>query len=69
LATPVYAFVMTFVLLKAVGAVMPLRGPESDESLGMDGIYHGEEAYPSGEGAILVTLEDGGEAAVPVAQA
>ena len=68
LATPVYAFVMTFVLLKVIGAVMPLRGPDSDESLGMDSIYHGEEAYPSGEGAILVTPEDGGEVPVPVAQ-
>ena len=38
---------------------MPLRGPEHDESLGMDSIYHGEEAYPSGEGAILVTAEAG----------
>jgi Amt family ammonium transporter len=68
LATPLYAFGMTFVLLKAIGAVMPLRGPEHDESLGMDSIYHGEEAYPSGEGAILVTPEAGEELPVPVAQ-
>lgn len=68
LATPLYAFGMTFVLLKLVGAVMPLRGPEHDESLGMDSIYHGEEAYPSGEGAILVTPEAGEETPVPVAQ-
>ena len=68
LATPLYAFGMTFVLLKLVGAVMPLRGPEPDESLGMDSIYHGEEAYPSGEGAILVTPEAGEETPVPVAQ-
>jgi hypothetical protein len=34
----------------------------------MDSIYHGEEAYPSGEGAILVTAEAGEEAPVPVAQ-
>jgi Amt family ammonium transporter len=68
LATPLYAFGMTFVLLKLVGAVMPLRGPEHDESLGMDSIDHGEEAYPSGEGAILVTAEAGEQAPVPVAQ-
>jgi ammonium transporter, Amt family len=68
LATPLYAFVMTFVLLKLVGAMMPLRGPEHDESIGMDSIYHGEEAYPSGEGAILVTPEAGEEVPVPVAQ-
>ncbi len=59
---------MTFILLKAIGAVMPLRGPEHDESIGMDSIYHGEEAYPSGEGAILVTPEAGAEVPVPVTQ-
>ena len=53
-ATPVYAFGMTFLLLKLIGAVMPLRATEKEESLGMDVIYHGEEAYASGEGAILV---------------
>jgi Amt family ammonium transporter len=68
LATPLYAFGMTFLLLKVIGAVMPLRGPEADESIGMDAIYHGEEAYPSGEGAILVTPEAGEEEPVPVAQ-
>jgi len=52
--TPVYAFVMTFVLLKAIAAVMPLRSTEHDEAIGMDVVHHGEEAYASGEGAILV---------------
>jgi len=55
--TPAYAFIATFVLLKLVGAVMPLRASEHDEAVGMDVVYHGEEAYPSGEGAILVTPE------------
>ena len=68
LATPLYAFGMTFVLLKLIGAVMPLRGSEHDESIGMDSIYHGEEAYPSGEGAILVTPEASDETPVPAAQ-
>jgi ammonium transporter, Amt family len=67
-AAPAYAFGMTFVLLKLIGAVMPLRGPEHDEALGMDTIYHGEEAYPTGEGAILVSPEAGEEEPVPVAQ-
>jgi ammonium transporter, Amt family len=67
-ATPLYAFGMTFILLKLVGAVMPLRGPDHDEALGMDSIYHGEEAYPSGEGAILVTPEAGEEAPAPLAR-
>jgi ammonium transporter, Amt family len=67
LVTPVYAFAMTFVLLKIVGAVMPLRVSEHDEAMGMDVVQHGEEAYATGEGAILVLPEDGGRAPVPVA--
>ncbi|MET0307021.1 MAG: ammonium transporter [Solirubrobacterales bacterium] len=62
--TPVYAFVATFILLKLVGAVMPLRASEHDEALGMDVVYHGEEAYVTGEGAILVMPEDDGKALV-----
>ena len=67
LAAPVYAFVATYVLLKLIGLVTPLRGPEHDEALGMDVIHHGEEAYASGEGAILVTPEAGVEDEVLVA--
>jgi ammonium transporter, Amt family len=68
LATPAYAFVMTFILLKLVGAVMPLRATERDEAIGMDVVQHGEEAYVTGEGAILV-LPDGDDrpTEVPVA--
>jgi Amt family ammonium transporter len=68
LATPVYAFGMTFVLLKLIGLVTPLRGAERDEALGMDVVHHGEEAYVTGEGAILVAHEAGVEAEVAVAQ-
>jgi Amt family ammonium transporter len=67
LAGPAYAFVVTFILLKLIGAVMPLRASEREEALGMDVTYHGEEAYVTGEGAILVVPEDGGAAPVPVA--
>jgi ammonium transporter, Amt family len=67
LAGPAYAFTVTFVLLKLIGAVMPLRASERDEALGMDVTYHGEEAYVTGEGAILVVPEDGGTVPVPVA--
>src|SRR5215204_3543491 len=59
LAAPAYAFGATFVLLKVIGALMPLRATEREEALGMDVTYHGEEAYASGEGAILVTTEAG----------
>src|SRR5688572_3541001 len=56
---PAYSFIVTFVLLKALGAVFPLRASEEDESRGLDVVYHGEEAYPTGEGAILVTPAEG----------
>src|SRR3954470_15814147 len=36
LAAPLYAFGMTYVLLRALGAVMPLRGADHDEAVGMD---------------------------------
>jgi Amt family ammonium transporter len=68
IAAPVYAFTATFVLLKVIGLVMPLRATEREEALGMDVIQHGEDAYASGEGAILVTPEAGEELPVPVAQ-
>ncbi|MGE3233841.1 MAG: ammonium transporter [Thermoleophilia bacterium] len=54
-AAPAYAFVVTFALLKLIGMVMPLRVNEHEEALGMDVVAHGEEAYVSGEGAILIT--------------
>jgi Amt family ammonium transporter len=67
-AAPAYAFAATFVLLKVIGALMPLRASEREESLGMDVTYHGEEAYPTGEGAILVTPEAGVDEPIPVKQ-
>src|SRR4051794_3538252 len=53
-AAPAYAFAATFVLLKLIGLAMPLRATEHEEALGMDLVSHGEEAYATGEGAILV---------------
>jgi ammonium transporter, Amt family len=67
LAAPAYAFVMTFILLKAVGAVMPLRATDKEEAMGMDINQHGEEAYVTGEGAILLLPDDHDKVAVPVA--
>ena len=66
LAAPVYAVVVTYLLLRLLGLVFPLRASEREETLGMDVVQHGEEAYSSGEGAILVTPEAGVEAEVPV---
>jgi Amt family ammonium transporter len=67
LAAPVYAFGATFVLLKVIMLVMPLRATEREEALGMDVVQHGEEAYATGEGAILVAPEAGIEGEVAVA--
>ncbi len=67
LATPVYAFVATFLILRFIGLVMPLRATEREEALGMDVVQHGEQAYATGEGAILVDPEPDPEEGVTVA--
>jgi ammonium transporter, Amt family len=67
LAAPTYAFVATFVLLKVIGALMPLRVSDRDEATGLDVTQHGEEAYVTGEGAILLLPDDHEKVAVPVA--
>ncbi len=46
--------------------LMPLRSTERGQGLGMDIVQHGEEAYATGEGAILVSTDIGLED--PVAQ-
>ena len=50
----IYAGVATLVILKVLGAVTVLRAEPRAEGLGMDVTQHGEEAYTSGEGSILV---------------
>jgi Amt family ammonium transporter len=40
-----YSGVMSFVLLKLIGIVIPLRATTADESVGLDITHHGEEAY------------------------
>ena len=67
LTTPIYAFVVTFILLKLIGLVSPLRATEREEALGMDVVQHGEEAYVTGEGALLITPQDDREVEVAVA--
>src|SRR3954463_893933 len=57
MVAPVYAFCMTFVLLRVLGALMPLRVGDVEESIGMDIVEHGEEAYATGGGAIIVGPE------------
>jgi Amt family ammonium transporter len=57
LAGPAYAFAGTFALLKLIDAVFPLRASEEHEGVGMDVSQHGEQAYATGEGAILVITD------------
>ncbi len=66
-ATPIYAFGMTYILLRLISLFTPLRAGEREEAIGMDILEHGEEAYASGEGAILVRPEEEFKVRVPVA--
>ena len=45
LAVAVYSGVVSFVLLKVISLVTPLRATEQEESAGLDISLHGEEAY------------------------
>ena len=49
-AAGAYSGIMSFVLLKAIGAVMPLLANDEDQSIGLDLAMHGEEAYVQGGG-------------------
>jgi len=59
LAALVYSGVMSFVLLKLIGLVIPLRATSADEAEGLDITQHGEEAY----------IHDGGLSAAAVGAA
>ncbi len=59
-----YAAVMTYAILKLLSLVTALRAAPRTEGVGMDVSQHGEEAYASGEGSILV-IPDSGPAGVP----
>ena len=49
--TIVYSGVVSFILLKIIGLVIPLRATADDEAVGLDISNHGEEAYVHGEAA------------------
>jgi len=51
LASILYSGAMTFVLLKLIGLVLPLRADAADESTGLDLTMHGEEAYAHAQGS------------------
>ena len=55
--TIIYSAIITYVLLKLINLVFPLRMSDKEQSIGMDTVLHHESAYSEGEGAVLV-LED-----------
>ncbi|HEX3234949.1 MAG TPA: ammonium transporter [Gemmatimonadales bacterium] len=59
-----YSAIMTFGILKLLALVTALRTEPRTEGVGMDVSQHGEEAYSSGEGSILV-IPDAGAAPAP----
>jgi len=67
-AAMAYSGIMTFVLLKIVSLVLPLRATADDEGTGLDLSLHGEEAYlhEGSGGAGLASAQTSGMA-VPVA--
>ncbi len=65
LAVVAYTAVGTFVILRAIGLVTALRVAERAERLGLDIVEHGEQAYTSGEGAVLL-LRSGRVGEAPV---
>jgi Amt family ammonium transporter len=66
-ATVLYSATASFALLKLIGVFAPLRAERRHEGLGLDVPQHGEEAYTSGEGAILVLPDAATPAASPLA--
>ena len=56
-AALLYSGAATFVLLRALGAVTRLQAAPRAQGVGMDVTQHGEEAYGSGEGAVLLTSD------------
>ena len=76
-AAMLFSGVMTFGLLRVIAAFAPLRASGREEARGLDVVEHGEEAYTTGEGAILLVpgtspaaaggLRDPVEAAAPSA--
>jgi Amt family ammonium transporter len=58
LAAAIYSVAVTFVILKALQAVVTLRADPRDEGLGLDVSQHGEEAFGRSEGAVLVFPEE-----------
>src|SRR6185312_3021348 len=67
LSAIVYSSVCSFVLLKLISLVVPLRADASDEDAGLDLMQHGEEAYvqSSGSSAIMHSSREAETEPVP----
>lgn len=50
--------VVSWLLFKLVALLMPIRATDHDQAVGLDAVQHGEEAYPTTEGAILVASSE-----------
>jgi len=57
-AVAVFSGVVTYMILKIVGFITTLRAESSEEGMGMDLVAHGEEAYATGEGAVLLNEKE-----------
>jgi Amt family ammonium transporter len=62
LAAIVYSGGVSFLLLKAIDIVVPLKANRKEEGLGLDVSQHGEEAYADDEGAILILQPEAADA-------
>ena len=58
LAVFAYSGLATFLILKGLGLVMDVRIDRKAEGMGLDIVNHGEEAYSTSEGAILLLDEE-----------
>jgi Amt family ammonium transporter len=65
LAAMVYSGAASFVLLKLIGVVIPLRVSAAEEAMGVDITGHGEEAYMGVGGATPATESAAATAAKP----
>ena len=63
--TIVYSGVVSFILLKLIGLVIPLRASADDEAVGLDISNHGEEAYVHGEASSQMLSPAGMKKPVP----
>jgi Amt family ammonium transporter len=57
LAAMLYSGVASFILLKVIGLVIPLRATPAEETEGLDVSAHGEEAYMHAGGSALMMRE------------